>query len=111
VRDDYCKKGIAAKEMQNINDLIKTLSHVDDTKITYTNGFHVNHAAISFQRINLDENPTRPDYINFFKATQPIIDEQGLNPSEFTLIQNLNTVNSHSMRTYRKMKTFLGKMP
>lgn len=38
-------------------------------KITYTNGFHINLAVTSINRITLDENMYRPDYVNFFKAT------------------------------------------
>ena len=93
LRDDYCKRGVAQKELHIINSLVKTFSHQDDSKVTYTNGFHVNHAAIALSRINLDESPNRPDYQNFYRATQPLIDEQGLNPTEFTLLKNLNTVN------------------
>jgi len=36
--------------------------------VTYTNGFHVNHAVTSTSRIMLTENVHRPDYDDFFKA-------------------------------------------
>ena len=47
---------------------MRLLTHRDDEKVTYTNGFHVNHAVTSTNRMSLDENPFRPDYDNFFKA-------------------------------------------
>ena len=37
----------------------------------------------------LTENVHRPDYDDFFKAVQPVIDEEALNPTEFTLLAGL----------------------
>ena len=48
---------------------------MDDTKVTYTNGYHVNLATTSMSRVSLDDNAHRVDYNNFFLAAQPVIDE------------------------------------
>lgn len=83
-------------------------SHTDDTKVTYTNGYHVNVASASTARIGLDETCHRIDYNNFFMATQPIIDEQGLNPPEFNLLQGIYTTNAHQIKQYRRMRPYAG---
>lgn len=61
--------------MQSINELLSLFSHTDETKVTYTNGYHVNLATTSLSRISLEHNVHKPDYNNFFLATQPVIDE------------------------------------
>jgi len=53
----------------------------------------------------------RQDFSNFFKATQPIIDEQGLNPTEFNLLSGIYLVNTINMRTYRKDRCYNGLLP
>lgn len=55
-------------------------------KITYNNGYHVNYAITSPERMFLDANTFNPDYDNFFKTTQPVIDEDALNPPEISLV-------------------------
>jgi hypothetical protein len=55
-------------------------------KITYNNGFHVNYAVTSTERIFMDANSFNPDYDSFFKATQSVIDEEALNPPEINLV-------------------------
>jgi len=55
-------------------------------KITYNNGFHVNYAITSADRVFIDSNTFNPDYDNFFKATQSVIDEEALNPPEISLV-------------------------
>jgi hypothetical protein len=42
---------------------------MDETKVTYTNGYHVNTAATSIGRISLEDSPHKPDYNSFFLAT------------------------------------------
>jgi hypothetical protein len=59
---------VGKKEVQYINDAITKLSHIDDVKVTYTNGFHVNTALTKSDRINVDENCLMQDYDNFFRA-------------------------------------------
>jgi len=86
VRDSQIKAGTSQKEIQSINEVLSLFNHTDATKVTYNNGYHVNIAATGTSRISLEENVHRPDYRNFFHATQPIIDEAGLNPTEFNLI-------------------------
>lgn len=108
VRNQQSKNGAAAKEMHEINGLLKVLSHTDDTKITYTNGFHVNSAITKLQNVSLQFNATRPDYPNFFRSNQPVIDEQALHPSEFTLIQGIYNKTQLWQKSYRKRSPFLG---
>lgn len=91
IRDSHCFKHDAQKEIHAINSMFKLFSHQDDTKITYNNGFHVNHAATGTNRINLDECETKPDYTNFYKCTQGLLFEQVLAPTEFNLLQSLQT--------------------
>jgi hypothetical protein len=55
--------------------MLKLFSHTDDTKVTYSNGSHVNIATTKMSRVSLDDNVHRPDYQNFFLATLPVADE------------------------------------
>lgn len=48
---------------------------MDDSKVTYTNGYHVNIATTSIGRVSLDDTTHRIDYRNFLLASQPVIDE------------------------------------
>jgi hypothetical protein len=102
VRDWQIKNCGAQKEIQSINDLLNLFSHMDNTKVTYTNGYHVNLATTSMSRISLDESVHRCDYSQFFLASQPVIDEQGLNPPEFNLINGMYTTNSLQVKQYRR---------
>lgn len=45
------------------------LSHQNDIKVTYSNGFHVNTAVTRTDHINIDENTVTQDFVNFKKAT------------------------------------------
>jgi hypothetical protein len=80
--------------------MLRHLSHQDDLKVTFSNGFHVNAAITATNRISLDENIYKQDYDNFFKATQPVIDEEGLSPPEFTLLKGLFMIDKLNMRSY-----------
>ena len=84
---------------------------MDDNKVTYTNGYHVNLATTSMSRVSLDESVHRTDYSQFFLASQPVIDEQGLNPPEFNLINGMYTTNSLQVKQYRRLRPYLGWMP
>jgi hypothetical protein len=55
----------------------------------YNNGFHINHAAVGTCRISLDETSSNKNYDAFFKATQCLMEEQGLNPTEFTMLTGI----------------------
>lgn len=103
--------GTALKEMHQVRDMLNQLAHQDDAKVTYTNGFHVNHAVTATHRIALDENCARPDYDNFFKAAQPVIDEAGLNPTEFTLLSGLLLPKYTNNYSYRRDRRYTGHMP
>jgi len=69
IQDLHGVAGTCQKEMIEVRNALKLLTHQEDMKITYTNGFHINLAVTSINRITLDENMYRPDYVNFFKAT------------------------------------------
>lgn len=97
--------------MHALNELLSLFSHTDETKITYNNGFHVNLATTATHRVSLDNHVHRPDYQNFFLATLPVIDESGLNPTEFNLIRGMYTSNSMQLKSYRRLKPYLGYMP
>ena len=97
--------------MVEIRELCRKMSRQDEYKVTYTNGFHVNQAVTTTRRICIDENPFRPDFDNFFKCAQPIIDEEALNPSEFTLLAGTYLTKYTNNYTLRKERTYMGKLP
>ena len=111
MQDTHNEKGTARKEMSQVKEVLRNLSHRDDEKVTYTNGFHVNHSITATSRISLDENVYRPDYDNFFKCVQPVIDEEGMNPTEFTLLSGLYLSRYTNNYSYRKNRHYLGSMP
>ena len=91
--------------------MCRLISHQEDQKVTYTNGFHVNHAITSTSRIPLDENVFRPDYDNFFKSCQPVIDEEAINPTEFTLLSGMYLSRFTNCYSYRKDRRYPGYLP
>ena len=111
LQDTNGADGTATKELYQIKDLLKSMTHQTDQKITYTNGFHVNQAVTSAHKIDLAESPYRPGYDNFFKCAQPIIDEEALNPTEFTLLCGMYMTRYQNNFTYRKDRRFLGALP
>ena len=80
-------------------------------KITYNNGFHVNYSITATKRIFLDHNSFNQDYENFFKATQPVIDETALNPVEYNLISGIYLSNSKNIVTFKKNLSYTGAFP
>ena len=52
------KKG--KKEARHINEVIKNLSHQQDIKVTYFNGFHINSAITNLLKVNVESNCYRP---------------------------------------------------
>ncbi|CDW82479.1 UNKNOWN [Stylonychia lemnae] len=112
VQDFYLKETDfnAKKELLSINELLKNLSHVDDIKVTYTNGYHVNTALTKTQFLNLDENCTNPDFTQWARSSQPIIDENALAPSQFTLIDQMFGQNCNILHSFKKSKTYMGKI-
>jgi hypothetical protein len=50
-------------------------------KVTFQNGFHVNYAITAKSRVPVDASVFQCDYENFFRATQPVVDERALNPT------------------------------
>jgi hypothetical protein len=77
-------------------------------KITYLNGFHVNYAITGLSKVNLECSCIEPDYDSFFKATQPVIDEEALNPPEFNLISGIYLTNSINLITFKKSISCMG---
>lgn len=86
------------------------MSHQQDLKVTYLNGFHVNYAITSLDRTNLESSAIDPDYDSFFKATQPVIDEEALSPPEFNLIQGVYLTNSINLTTFKKNLSYMGAL-
>lgn len=91
--------------------MIRKISHQDDLKITYANGFHVNSAITSTSKIPIERSVYSVDYDSYFKATQPVIDEAGMVPPEFTLISGIYIVDKINMRTAKKNISYIGAMP
>lgn len=48
------------------------------------------------------------DFDSFFKATQPVIDEESLTPPEFNLISGIYLTNSINMVTFKKNLPHMG---
>ena len=111
MQETHATAGTAVKEMHQVREVLRMLSHTDDQKITYTNGFHVNQAVTAINRIALDETTFRPDYDNFFKAVQPVIDEEAMNPTEFTLLSGLLLSKFTNNYSYRNDRRYIGYMP
>ena len=42
LQDTNGAEGAATKELYQIKDVLRSMTHQADQKITYTNGFHVN---------------------------------------------------------------------
>ena len=111
MQDSHGSAGTAVKEMHQVREVLRQLSHQDDSKVTYTNGFHVNSSVTATNRIPLDETPFKPDYDNFFKAVQPVIDEEAMNPTEFTLLSGLMLARYANNYSYRKDRRYPGALP
>lgn len=69
--------------------MLSRLTHLDDMKVTYTNGFHVNPVITHQSKLSLEEHPYNFDYSTFFKAAQPVIDDTALAPPQYTLVQGI----------------------
>lgn len=110
MQDNYFKEKKGQKEIQVINEVIQNLSHQRDIKVTFCNGFHVNYSVTASDRIGADFNLYNQDYDNFFKATQPLIDEEALNPTEFNLVKGIYLNNTLNLLTFKKSTPFMGHL-
>ena len=79
--DKLMKDFKGQKETIDLNKVLSMLFHMNDIKVTYTNGFHVSTSLTRTDQIFLDEAPTRRDYENFMKSCQPVINEKALVPN------------------------------
>lgn len=69
VQQMFVRAGQAEKENQAVSALLSLFSHTNDAKVTYCNGFHVNHAVTALARISIENNVVqRPDYNSFYQA-------------------------------------------
>jgi hypothetical protein len=108
MQDTYYKDKKGDKEILFLNDVIVNLSHQMDLKVTHNNGFHVNRALTNHRRVIVDANCMHQDYDSFFKAAQPIIDEEALNPVVFNLISGIYLNNTIDITTFKKSVPFMG---
>jgi len=69
VQESYLKEEKCQKEVQSLNSLLRKLSHVQDAKVTLSNGYHVNKAITAIERLDLEVNSHNPEYSSFFLAT------------------------------------------
>lgn len=58
--------------------------------------------------MNLDSSNFRQEYDSFFKATQPIIDEESLNPTEFNLVSGIYLCDALNLVTFKKNLPYVG---
>lgn len=110
MQDNYFKDKKCQKEILFINDVIQKLSHQQDLKIAYNNGYHVNYAVTALDRMDIDANVFKQDYDSYFKAMQPVIDEEALNPPEFNLISGIYLTNSLNLVTFKKNVPYMGAL-
>ena len=68
MQDYYFKEGKGQKEIMFMNETIRGLSNQQDMKITYANGFHVNHATTRLANIDLETSPCNQDYWSFYQT-------------------------------------------
>ena len=68
----------------------------------------MNYAITALDRMNLEASCYNQEYDSFFKATQPIIDEEALNPPEFNLISGICLTNSVNLVTFKKSIPYMG---
>lgn len=108
--DQFLKEGKGQREINYLNDILRALTHTDDLKVTLHNGFHVNRSVTAIDRLDLEVNMKSPEYTQFFKATQPIIDEEALNPVEYTLVKNLFDVAHGERGFYSRPANFMGSL-
>ncbi len=60
--DKLIKDFAGQKETLDLNKALGLLSHTNDIKVTYTNGFHVNTALTRTDQIFLDDSPAWRDH-------------------------------------------------
>jgi hypothetical protein len=58
--------------------------------------------------LDLEAGCYNQEYDSFFKATQPIIDEEALNPSEYNLVAGIYLANSINLITFKKNPSYMG---
>lgn len=110
MQENYFKEKKGQKEIQTINEVIQNLSHQQDLKVTFQNGFHVNYAITALDRLDIDASVFKQEYDSFFKLTQPIIDENALNPAEFNLIAGIYLNNAINLKTFKKNVPYGGHL-
>lgn len=54
MQDTFLKEQKGQKEILFIDQVIQSLSRTQDTKITYSNGFHVNHAHTAIHLVDVE---------------------------------------------------------
>ena len=108
MQDKYYKDKKGQKEIAFIQHVIRALSHQQDMKVTFHNGFHVNYAITAKSRVPIDSSVYSADYENFFRATQPVIDEAALNPAVFNLISGVYLTQSINLKTFKKYVPYMG---
>ena len=94
----------------DISRTLSLLSHQEDVKVTYTNGFHVNTAVTRTEQVFLDETASWRDLPSFLLCAQPVIDEKALIPNQLTMIEGMYTQNRANLHTFKKTRTYMGAL-
>jgi len=58
----------------------------------------------------MDSHQYNQEFDSFFKLTQPLVDEEALNPPEFNLISGIYTTNSINLKTFKKNVPYMGNL-
>lgn len=68
MQDNLLKDEKGQVEAQGLGEVIRNLSHQQDLKLTFSNGFHVNTAVTASERLNIDTGCHSQDYEGFLQC-------------------------------------------
>lgn len=108
--DQFLREENAQKEINHVCELLRHLTNTEDVKVTLSNGFHVNRSVSSIDRLDLEGPIMTPEYSQYFKASQSIIDEEALNPPEYNLIQHTLQFDHGDRGLYSRPANFAGSL-
>jgi hypothetical protein len=86
---------MAQKEIISVSETIGRLVNRVEVRYTTPNGFHVPPRVRS---VNLDSSCFSPEEQLFESCAQPVVDEEALNPHQYTLIKSIYSSNKNCGR-------------
>lgn len=86
VLDSFLKEGRCQKEVIILSEALASLTNLSEVRFTLPNGFHV---VPKLRSVNLETSTYQPDQDLFWECARPVIDEEALNPHQYTLIKSI----------------------